>query len=52
MPLVAVAAPLLSAAVQWFARERWGYQIGFELLIYNAAFTIAGMFLLLKRHEK
>lgn len=51
VPLVAVAAPLLSALLQWWARERWGYQIGFELLIYNAALTVIGMFLLIKRNE-
>ena len=51
MPLVAVAAPLLSAALQYAARAIWEYQIGFELLIYNAAFTMLGM-LLLKKNEK
>lgn len=51
MPAVAIAAPLLSAALQYAARAIWEYQIGFELLIYNAAFTIIGM-LLLKRNEK
>ena len=52
MPLVAIAAPLLSGLLQYVARTHWNYQIGFELLIYNAAFTIAGMGLLTKRNEK
>ena len=52
MPLVALVAPLLSALLQYWAYEAWGYRIGFELLIYNAAFTMAGMLLLVKRHEK
>jgi len=52
MPLVAITAPLLSGLLQYVARTRWGYQIGFELLIYNAAFTMAGMELLTKRNEK
>ena len=52
IPLVAVAAPVLSALVQWWAREAWGYRIGFELLIYNAAFTMIGMSLLVERDEK
>lgn len=52
MPLVAVAAPVLSALLQWGMREVWDYRIGFELLVYNAAFTITGMLLLMKRHEK
>lgn len=52
VPLIAVLAPVLSALVQAWAREAWGYQIGFELLIYNAAFTVIGMLLLVKGHEK
>ena len=52
IPLVAVAAPVLSALVQWWAREAWDYRIGFELLIYNAAFTMLGMLMLSERHEK
>lgn len=52
MPLVVVAAPVLSALLQWGVREVWDYRIGFELLVYNAAFTITGMLLLMKRHEK
>ena len=45
MPAIAVAAPAVCAAVQWFAEQRYGYKIGFELLIYNAALTMAGMWL-------
>ncbi len=52
MPLAAVAAPLLSAALQYALREACGYTIGFELLIYNAAFTLLGMSLLAKRHDE
>lgn len=52
MPLVAVAAPVLSGFLQWWALEAWGYRVGFELLIYNALFTVIGMLLLVKRHEK
>ena len=52
MPLVAVAAPVLSGFLQWWVLEAWDYRIGFELLIYNALFTVIGMLLLVKRHEK
>ncbi len=52
MPLVAVAAPVLSALLQWGTKHAWEYEIGFELLIYNAAFTVIGMLLISKRHEK
>lgn len=49
MPLVAVAAPLLSALLQYAVFERWHYRIGFELLIYNALFTLIGMLLLIRK---
>ena len=52
VPPVAVAAPVLSALVQAAALRWFGYRIGFELLIYNALFTVAGMLLIVKRHEK
>lgn len=52
MPLVALVAPVLSALLQVAAAHWFAYQIGFELLIYNALFTIAGMFLLIQRNEK
>ena len=45
MPFVAVAAPAICAVVQRFAAQRFGYEIGFELLIYNAALTMTGMYL-------
>ena len=52
IPLVAVLSPVLSALLQTWARTAWDYQIGFELLIYNAAFTMVGMYLFSQRHEK
>ncbi len=51
-PLVTLASPLLSLVLQWVAREAWDYHIGFELLIYNAAFTVTGLFLLSRHDEK
>ncbi len=49
IPVVAVLAPLLSALLQYVLKECWGYQTGFELLIYNAGFTMLGMWMLSKR---
>lgn len=51
MPLIAVAAPVLSALLQGTALRLWDYQIGFELLIYNAGFTVLGMWMISKRYE-
>ncbi len=52
VPLAAIAAPVLSGLLQYVARTRWNYQISFELLIYNAAFTMIGLLLLTKQNEK
>ena len=52
MPWIAVAAPLLSAGLQYALREAYDYEIGFELLIYNAVFTMIGMLLVRNKNEK
>ena len=49
VPFAAVAAPLLSASLQYAACVWWSYHIGFELLIYNALFTMLGMLLLVRK---
>ncbi len=46
VPLAALAGPVLSALLQHVAADCWSYRIGFELLVYNALFVIAGLFLL------
>lgn len=53
IPLVAVISPLVSYALQWVAAEQFHYFIGFELLGYNALFTIFGLFIIskIKRNE-
>ena len=45
------ASDVYKRQVQYWAREAWDYRIGFELLIYNAVFTMAGMLLLAKKNE-
>ncbi len=43
VPVVCILAPVLSWVLQYVAGHYWGYEIGFELLLYNAAFTILGL---------
>ena len=52
VPAVCIAAPVLSSLLQQTAQARWGYSIGFELIVYNALFTMSGLFILRKRNEK
>ncbi len=52
VPAIAVLSPALSWALQWWTAERYGYYIGFELLGYNALFTILGLFLISYRHDE
>ena len=52
VPAIAVLSPALSWALQWWTAERYGYHIGFELLGYNALFTILGLFLISYRHDE
>jgi Na+/proline symporter len=47
VPLICIAAPLLSWALStWSERLFNGYQIGFELLVINGLFTLAGLFII------
>lgn len=50
--LPAVAAPILAALLQWGAARWFGYAIGFELLLYNAALTMFGLWLLRERGRR
>ena len=52
VPAIAILSPLLSYALQWFMAEHFGYYIGFELLGYNALFTIFGLLLTIKRNSE
>ena len=46
VPIVAILSPLLSYLLQWVAAAKFGYHIGFELLGYNALFTIFGLIII------
>lgn len=52
VPLVAVAAPVLCFILQSNS-ERWfgGYKFSYELLLFNALFTILGLCLLIRRKK-
>ena len=43
-----IISPLVSYALQWVVDEKLYYFIGFELLGYNALFTIFGLFIISK----
>lgn len=46
IPLVAIAAPILSYILNTYSHDVLGYQFGFELIIINGLFTVIGMWLL------
>ena len=50
VPVVALAAPLLSFILDHNS-ERWfcGYQFGFEILLFNALFTIIGLWIISRK---
>ena len=52
VPVVCIAAPLISLVLQKNS-EAWfnGYQIGFELLLINAALTVIGLAFLIKKNK-
>lgn len=52
VPAVCIAAPVLSALLQDFVHRNTEYRIGFELIVYNALFTMTGLLIIMKRNEK
>ena len=44
VPAIALLSPIMSYILQWVAAEKFDYHIGFELLGYNALFTIFGFY--------
>lgn len=40
VPYISVASLIFSVGLEWAVNHFYGYKIGFELLIYNAAFTM------------
>ena len=52
VPVVCVAAPVISFCVQRWLETRFGYTLGFELLLLNAALTMIGLLLLVKKEKK
>ena len=48
MPIVCIAAPILSWVIQWWLKQQMDYTIGFELLLLNAALTMLGLFIFKK----
>ncbi len=46
VPLVCVAAPVMSWIIQYALKENFGYETSFELLIINAIVTVMGLRLL------
>ena len=51
VPVVCIAAPVISFFVQRWLESSFGYTLGFELLLLNAALTMAGLCLLIKKDK-
>ena len=43
VPVVCIAAPVISFFVQQWLASAFGYTLGFELLLLNAVLTMAGL---------
>lgn len=52
VPYVAIAAPIICFAIEMFSLMIWNYQVGYELLLINAALTGSGIWLLSSMNKK
>ena len=51
VPIVCIAAPVISFFIQMWLKNQFDYTLGFELLLLNAALTMIGLALLIKKRE-
>ena len=51
VPVVCIAAPVISFFIQMWLKNQFDYTLGFELLLLNAALTMIGLALLIKKRE-
>ena len=51
VPVVCIAAPVLSWLIQWWLKNSYDYTLGFELLLLNAALTMIGLALLIRNRR-
>ena len=51
VPVVCIAAPVISFFIQMWLKNQYDYTLGFELLLLNAALTMIGLALLIKREK-
>ncbi len=49
VPIVCLAAPVISFFIQMWLKNQFDYTLGFELLLLNAALTMIGLALLIKK---
>lgn len=52
VPFVCIGAPIISFGIQQWLAHSFGYTLGFELLLLNAALTMLGLAMIVKRTEK
>lgn len=45
-PYICIVAPLLSYAVEWGLKSAFGYQVGYEILLFNGGVTFIGLMLI------
>jgi len=52
VPIVCIAAPVISFFIQMWLKNQYDYTLGFELLLLNAALTMIGLALLIKKKNE
>ncbi|MBS4013038.1 MAG: sodium:solute symporter [Bacteroidetes bacterium] len=52
VPVICILSPILSYLLSYYSPQLlWGYKFGFEILILNGIFTVAGLFIIKKKKQ-
>lgn len=49
VPLVCILAPVVSYVLEWGLMTGYGYRVGYEILLFNGAITVLGLWLVRRR---
>lgn len=52
VPIICILSPVMSYTLEWWLNYQFGYKVGYEILLFNGAFTVFGLLCITKQRRK
>lgn len=52
VPIICILSPIMSYTLEWWLNYQFGYKVGYEILLFNGAFTVFGLLCITKQRRK